>query len=136
MRILAVDPGERRIGLAVSDEFRITAQGLETFDRKSGGSFMRHLSELVKRYDVREVVVGFPLSLSGEKGEAGMRAEGLASRISASFPVRVTLWDERLTTREAQSVLKGKRRRKGAADRLSAVIILQSYLDFLRSGRP
>ncbi len=137
MRILALDPGERRIGIAVSDELRIAARGLETFDRKSGRSLFRHLSELIEQYAVHEIVIGFPLGLSGEKGPAGARAEDLASKVRASFPVAVTLWDERLTSKEAKSVLRGSRSGKETVDKVAAVIILQNYLDFLNNrSRP
>ncbi|MBI4720114.1 MAG: Holliday junction resolvase RuvX [Chitinivibrionia bacterium] len=134
MRILALDPGERRIGIAVSDELRITARGLETFDRKSGQSFFRHLSGLIEEYGVHEIVIGFPVALSGERCSASARSEELASRIRASFAVAVTLWDERLTSKEANRVLRGSRPSKGTVDKVAAVIILQNYLDFL-SGR-
>jgi putative Holliday junction resolvase len=131
MRILAIDPGEKRVGLAVSDELGITAQGLETFDRKSGQSFIAFLSDLIERYEVYEIVVGFPISLSGEKGKEAQKAEDLASRIRSSLRVKVTLWDERYTSKQAERVLRGSRNGKEAVDKISAIIILQSYLDFL-----
>jgi putative Holliday junction resolvase len=134
MRILALDPGERRIGIAVSDELRIAAHGLKTFDRKHDGPFFRHLAALIEEHGVHEIVIGFPIALSGEKGSASMRAEDLASKIRAAFPVAVTLWDERLTSKEAKHVLRGSRSGKAAVDKVAAVIILQNYLDFL-NGR-
>lgn len=132
MRILGIDPGERRIGIAVSDPLLITAQGLETFDAKSGADFVDHVRDLVERYGVEEIVVGNPLGLSGKEGESSAKASDLARRLGESLPVRVTLWDERLSTREASRVLRGERAGKGAVDKLAAVIILQSYLDYLR----
>lgn len=130
MRILALDPGERRIGIAISDELGITARGLETFDRKTGTSFFARLAALIEEYGVTEIVVGFPLSLSGDKGDSAHRAEDLASKISASFPVTVTLWDERLSSKEAERVLRGSKAAKGIVDKVAATIILQTYLDF------
>jgi putative Holliday junction resolvase len=134
MRILALDPGERRIGIAVSDEMGITARGLETFDRKKKTSFFAHLAAVIEEYGVTEIVVGFPLSLSGEKGDSARRAEDLASKIGAAFPVTVTLWDERLSSKEAERVLRGSRSGKETVDKVAATIILQTYLDF-RSNR-
>jgi putative Holliday junction resolvase len=134
MRILSLDPGKRRIGIAVSDEMGITARGLDTFDRKKGHSFFAHLAALIEEYGIVEIVVGFPLSLSGEKGDAARLAEDLASRIRASFPVLVTLWDERLSSKEAERVLRGSKSGKETVDKVAATIILQTYLDF-RSNR-
>lgn len=129
-RILAIDPGERRVGLAVSDPLGITAQGLDTFDRGSG-DLMSHLERLIKTYSVVQIVVGHPLSLSGHEGDAGRSARELARTIESDFGVAVVLWDERLSSVEAQRVLApGRRRRdKGAVDRVAAALILQSYLD-------
>ncbi len=134
MRILALDPGERRIGIAISDELGITAQGLDTFDRARGGSFFTHLAELIKQYGITEVVVGFPLSLSGDPGEAARRAEAFASKIGAAFPVMVRLWDERLSSKEAERVLRGSKSGKGTVDKVAATIILQNYLDYRNGG--
>lgn len=134
MRILALDPGERRIGIAVSDEMGITARGLETFDRKRGTSFFAHLAAVIEEFGITEIVVGFPVSLSGEKGVSARRAEDLASKIGAAFPVTVTLWDERLSSKEAERVLRGSKSGKETVDKVAATIILQTYLDF-RSGQ-
>jgi putative Holliday junction resolvase len=132
-RILGIDPGERRVGFAVSDELGLTAQGLDTFDR-SRGRLMEHIRALVERYDIEEIVVGLPLSLSGDKGPSARRAESLAAKISNALGVRVTLWDERFSSAQAERVLRGSRAGKGAVDRISAVLILQNYLDFKGGG--
>lgn len=131
MRILGIDPGERRVGLAVSDELGFTAQGLKTFDRRDGLSFMDHLTELVGSMEIGEIVVGLPLMLSGRAGGASKKAERFARLIERRIGIRVTLWDERFTSRQAERVLKGSRASKGAVDKISAVIILQNYLDFI-----
>lgn len=120
------------MGLAVSDPLGITAQGLETFDRR-GGDLLAHLSELIAAYGVEEVVVGHPLSLSGRPGPAARAAGALAREIERRLGVRVVLWDERLSTAEADRTLAGARAGKGAADRVAAVIILQGYLDRRRA---
>ncbi|MDH3198375.1 MAG: Holliday junction resolvase RuvX [Candidatus Krumholzibacteria bacterium] len=133
-RILGIDPGARRVGLAVSDPLGITAQGLETFDRRRDGDLFARLAELIAGYEVAEVVVGHPLSLSGRPGAAAQAAAALAREIERRLGVRVVLWDERLSTAEAERTLAGTRARKGAADRVAAVIILQGYLDRQRAS--
>ena len=132
-RILAVDPGERRVGLAVSDPLGITAQGLPTFDRKHGDVFA-HLRELASRFEVERVVVGRPLSLSGRESDSTRRAAEFARAIEEALALPVDLWDERLSSAEAHRVLAGTRAEKGAVDRVAAVLILQGYLD-ARRGR-
>ncbi len=130
-RILAVDPGERRVGLAISDPLGITAQGLPTFDRKHGDVFA-HLRALASRYEIERVVVGRPLSLSGRESDSTRRAAEFARAIEDALSVPVDLWDERLSSAEAERVLAGTRAEKGAVDRVAAVLILQGYLDARR----
>jgi putative Holliday junction resolvase len=127
-RILALDPGERRVGLAISDPLGITAQGLDTFDRRTG-SLLEHLRLLVARLGVVEVVVGHPLSMSGARSRTTLAAERLARDIESQLGLPVTLWDERLSSAEARRVTAGSGARKGATDRVAAVLILQTYLD-------
>jgi putative Holliday junction resolvase len=133
MRILGIDPGERRIGLAISDDLGITAQGLETFDKKSGQDLLAFLSTLFDEYGVDEIVVGNPVHLSGGVSESSQMAQQLAAVLQKRFDVPVTLWDERLSSEEAKRVLRGSRARKGTIDRVAAVLILQSYLDHKRN---
>ncbi|MEJ2722129.1 MAG: Holliday junction resolvase RuvX, partial [bacterium] len=128
--VLGIDPGDRRVGFAVSDELGITAQGLDTFDRKSGIDFFEFVKSLVQRYDVEEIVVGHPIALAGHEGESGEKARKLADGLRVHLEVEVTLWDERFSSEEAKRVLRGRRTRKGVVDKLAAVIILQSYLDY------
>ncbi len=130
-RILAIDPGERRVGIAVSDPLGITAQGLETFDRRDG-DVLDHLDALVARYDVAEIVVGHPRALTGRPTAQTESAEALARAIERRTGVRVVLWDERLTSAEARRVTRGARAPRGAVDRVAAVLILQGYLDARR----
>lgn len=130
-RILGIDPGGRRVGLAVSDALGITAQGLETFDRRKG-DLIAHLRALVAEHGVVEVVVGHPVSMSGRPSEASAKARSLAEKLREALGVDVTLWDERLTSVEARRVLAGSGADKGATDRVAAVLILQGYLDSRR----
>ncbi|UCG53448.1 MAG: Holliday junction resolvase RuvX [Candidatus Latescibacterota bacterium] len=135
MRILGIDHGERRVGFAVSDELGITAQGLETFDRKSGDDLVDFTKRLVEEYDVAEIVIGYPIGLSGGEGASGVMARELADVLQERLSVKVTLWDERFSSEEAKRVLRGHRAAKSAVDKIAAVIILQSYLDYLGRSR-
>lgn len=134
-RILAIDPGERRIGIAVSDELGIMAQGLDTFDRQSGKDFFGHISLLLSDYGVTEIVVGDPIRLRGDAGESAEKARALASELQRRCRIAVTLWDERFSSEEAKRVLKGRRTNKGVVDKIAAMIILQSYLDYRGRAR-
>jgi putative Holliday junction resolvase len=131
-RILGIDYGERRVGIAVSDELGITAQGLETFDRKTGDVF-DHLGSLIDQYEVGEVVVGNPVSMSGRPNQTSLEAQRIAGEIESRFGVRVVLWDERLTSAEARRTVagskSGRKSGKKAIDRVAAVLILQGYLE-------
>jgi len=130
-RVLAIDPGERRVGLAISDPLGITAQGLPTFDRKRG-DVIAHVRELVAHYEVERIVVGRPLSMSGRESESTKRAAEFARAIAQATSLPVETWDERLSSAEAHRVLRGTRAEKGAVDRVAAALILQGYLDAQR----
>lgn len=132
-RILALDVGLRRIGLAVSDALGITAQGLPTLVRKNLKTDLARLCSLAAEREVGGFVVGHPLHLSGREGKQAQLVRAFAERLSRRSGMPVELWDERLTTVEASRVLKESgvslEKRARAVDRLSAVLILQSYLD-------
>ncbi len=127
-RILAIDPGGRRMGLAVSDELGITAQGLETFDVKAG-DFMAHLSCLIKDYSICRVVVGYPISMSGRPNETSEKSRSLAITIRDRFDIQVSLWDERLTSAEARRTLSGRKPDKKTVDKIAAILILQGFME-------
>ena len=133
MRILALDLGKRRIGLAVSDELGITAQGLETLERRNLRTDLDALARLARDKSVSLFLLGDPLHMSGQVGRQGEWVREFAASLERRTGVAVRLWDERLTTREAARVLRssgiGIEKRARAIDRLSAVILLQSYLD-------
>jgi putative Holliday junction resolvase len=132
-RILALDLGKKRIGLAVSDELGITAQGLPTLERRNKRSDFAALSSLVRENNVREIVLGLPLRMSGEEGTQADWVRGFAEELKVHVDVPITLRDERWTSKQAERVLMGsgirQDDRKPAIDRLSAVILLQDYLD-------
>jgi len=132
-RVLALDVGRRRIGLAVSDELGLTAQGLETLERANCRADLEALARLAARWNVALLVVGHPVKLSGEEGRQAEWVRQFAERLAAYTRLPVELWDERLTTVEAERVLKQSgisiTKRARARDRLAAVLLLQSYLD-------
>ncbi len=134
-RILGLDFGKRRIGLALSDELGITAQGIPTLKRNTRSDDFDYLSELIDGRQVTRIVVGYPLNMNGSEGAQARQAAQFGRTLANRCGVEVTMWDERLTTREAARLLSasgvGLRKRQGAIDRLSAVLILQGYLDSL-----
>jgi putative Holliday junction resolvase len=133
MRILALDVGARRIGLAVTDPLGITAQGIETLQRKNKRSDLFILERVLRKYEVGEIVVGHPLHMSGDSGSQAQKASTFAEELRSRFNLPVHLWDERLTTAQAQRLLREAdasiERRKQVVDQMSAVLILQSFID-------
>ena len=134
-RILALDLGKRRIGLAVSDELGITAQGLPTLERKNMRFDLERLAEIAREKSVNLILMGDPLHMSGDSGTQSEWARAFAGTLERHTGLKVRMWDERLTTVEASRVLRGSgisiEKRARAVDQLSAVILLQSYLDSL-----
>ncbi len=130
-RLLGIDPGIRRMGLAISDPLGITAQGLRTFDRKRDGEFIPYLRNIINEYRVKVVVLGYPLSMSGGEIEGSGFSRELGGRIRDEFDVEIIYRDERITSLSAENVLEqtGGVRDQGDIDRLAAVFILQDYLD-------
>ena len=138
-RILALDLGSRRIGLALSDELGITAQGLPTLHRETRQQDLDSLRSVVTQRQVEQIVVGHPVNMNGSEGPRAQQAAQFARTLGNYFGLPVALWDERLTTRQAQRVLKesgvGLKKRTKAIDRMAAVLILQSYIDSLQTGQ-
>ena len=137
-RILALDPGTKRIGVALSDELGWTAQPLETFERKSLNVDIAHIHKLVRRHEVREIVVGMPIQLNGLMGPAAQSAQQFLEALQAGVGIPVVAWDERLTTKAAEQMLieadMSRKKRKGAVDRVAAALLLKSYLEHLSSA--
>ncbi|MGC1782779.1 MAG: Holliday junction resolvase RuvX [Acidobacteriaceae bacterium] len=135
-RILGFDHGERRIGVAISDELGITAQPLLTIVHSNRRNDLRSVARLLRRYACAEVVIGWPIHLSGDRSPRALAAEKFADLLRAEFDVTVHLWDERLSTAEAHrhldAVGRGARDRKDVIDQIAAVLILQSWLDARR----
>ncbi len=134
-RILALDVGLRRIGLALSDPLGITAQGLPNLVRKNKRTDLEALARLAAEREVTLFLIGDPLNMRGDAGRQAQFVREFADAIGAHTGLPVRLWDERLTTVEAGRVLRssgiGIEKRARAIDKLSAVILLQSYLDSL-----
>ena len=134
VRILALDVGAKRIGLAVSDPLGITAQGLGVLTRKDRAGVLAQLLEVARKWQVQRVVVGLPRHLDGRLGDAAPEVLELASDLGEALGVRVVTWEERLTTVEAERVLLqadlSRRRRRQVLDQQAAVLILQNYLDY------
>lgn len=133
MRILGLDVGEKRIGMALSDELMITAQGIPTFERRSFDYDMAEISRIITENNVSEVVVGLPLNMNGTYSAKTKEVASFTEKLSSSLSIPVKTWDERLTTMQAErSLLEGdmsRMKRKRLKDRLAAQLILQCYLD-------
>lgn len=137
--MLALDVGSRTIGLAVSDPLGITAQGLETIRRKNKRADLEALRQVLDQYAVREIVVGYPLRMSGSAGAQSEKMSAFAEELRRRFGLPVHLWDERLTSAQANRLLRETdmsiRRRAQVVDRLAAVLILQGFLDRRSASR-
>lgn len=132
-RILGLDVGSRRIGIAVSDPLGITAQGLETLERRNKRYDFEYLQRVIREYNVKEIVVGLPLRMSGAEGTQSEKMRAFADDLRKKFGVPVHLWDERLTSAEANRFLRETElsieKRGKAVDRMAAVLILQSWME-------
>jgi putative Holliday junction resolvase len=134
-RILAIDPGRKRVGLAVSDPFGNFAVGLETLRSYEGKDLIPELSAVCKQYGVCRVVIGLPLHMSGEEGLGAQSARQLGQEIEQRLRLPVELLDERLTSKLAEQTLReqgvqsSKHRKQGLVDQAAAMRILQDYLD-------
>jgi putative holliday junction resolvase len=133
MRILGMDYGEKRIGVAISDELGFTAQGLETIHRKNRKHDLESIGRIIRSFNVEKIVIGYPLRLNGEEGIQCSKVRHFARQLEKAFFVPVVLQDETLTTKEAESILAEanvkRDKRKLLVDKLAAGIILQAYLD-------
>lgn len=131
-RILAIDYGSRRMGLAVSDALGITAQGLETLQRKNRRSDFARLERVIRENQVQEIVLGYPLRMSGQEGTQSQKVAEFAEELRRKFELPVHLWDERLTSAEANRLLREAdlsiQKRAQAVDRMAATLILQSFM--------
>ncbi len=133
MRIMALDVGSKTVGVACSDALYLTAQGVETIQRSSLAKDFERIMELVKEYEVEEIVVGMPKHMNGTKGERAEKTESYVERLKEVVDIPIRYWDERLSTAMAtRSLLEAdvsRKKRKAVIDKMAAVVILQGYLD-------
>jgi putative Holliday junction resolvase len=138
-RILALDLGKKRIGMAISDPLGITAQGLPNLNRINKRTDLAELGRLAREREVGLILMGNPINMRGSEGRQSHWAREFAQAIEERIGLPVKFWDERLTSVEAGRVLRSSgisiEKRAAAVDRLSAVILLQSYLDSVAMGR-
>lgn len=136
MRIMGLDVGSKTVGVAISDAFGWTAQGVETVKiNEAIEEFgIERLGELIKQYEVTEIVVGYPKNMNNSIGPRAEASERFAALLKEAYAIPVVLWDERLTTAAAEKMLisadVSRKNRKKVIDKMAAVMILQGYLDF------
>ena len=138
MRIMGLDYGTKTVGVAISDALCLTAQGIETIERKEENKLRRtcaRIEELIREYGVEQIVLGFPKHMNNDVGERAEKSLEFQKMLERRTGLEVVMWDERLTTVAAEQVLMetGIRRedRKKYIDKIAAVFILQGYLDSL-----
>ncbi len=133
MRVLALDVGDRRVGVAVSDPLGLWARPLTVITRRSRQEDYRTIARLAREQEAARIVVGHPLSMDGQVGPQALRVERYAAGLAEHLDIPVVLWDERLSTAEAERLLhesgETSRQYRGRIDAVAAAVILQSYLD-------
>ena len=133
MRILALDVGEKNIGLAMSDELGWTAQGLPSLRHQTNDKDICSIVDIVKKEDVTEIVVGMPINMDGSLGEKAKEVALFLEDLKKKVTVPIKAWDERLSSLQAEKVMLqadlSRKKRKKKIDTLAAQLILQSYLD-------
>ena len=138
MRILGLDYGAKRIGVAISDEMGITARGIATIISRSQRQVMEEIEKIVRAHGVESIVLGYPRRLDNTEGIECEKIRTFSRRLSAALSLPVILQDETLTTKEAEEILRAtkvrRNRRKEVVDRVAAGIILQNYLDSAASS--
>lgn len=132
-RVLGLDVGSRRIGIAISDPLGLTAQGLPTLQRQNKRLDFEQLAKIISDYNISEIVVGYPLRLSGMEGIQSEKMQLFAEELRKKFRLPVHLWDERLTSTQANRLLRETdlsiKKRGQAVDRMAAMLILQNWME-------
>lgn len=138
-RILGVDIGERRIGLAISDETRTIARGLGSITVGSFNDTISRIKDIISRYKIEAVIVGLPLNMNGSIGPQAKKAINFADRLKKNLSAAVSTFDERLTTKQGEAILlqadMSRKKRRLKIDSMAAQIMLQSYLDSNRQKK-
>lgn len=132
-RLVALDPGEKRVGVAISDEIQLTVRPLKTLQRTSWKKFLSDIKELLAEFDAKALVIGLPLSLDGVERSSAIEVRRLANKLSLSLDVRIFLQDERLTSREAEESLRESGYKESEIEKLidswSAAIVLRDFIN-------
>ena len=142
MKVLGVDYGQRRTGIAVSDDLNLIASPLKTISHNNKKLLINEMLQIIKEYDIKKIVVGKPLNMNGTQGKSAQQAIDFAKELEQAANIEVELIDERLTTVSAHNILNesnvsGSKKRKNIIDTIAAVIILQQYLnrEDIKNGR-
>ena len=136
-RVIGIDPGDARTGVAVSDALGITAQPREVIHGKDAAKVAERIAAIARETGAAEIVIGLPVNMNGTEGPRAAHARDLGARVGELVDIPVSFWDERMTSMQASQVLRGRGKdaRKAKMDVVSAQIILQSYLDARSRGK-
>ncbi len=138
IRVLGLDFGEKRIGVAVSDPLGIIAQGVGVIERKNLESDIKEIKKIVDEYKADSIVVGMPINMDGSKGISAKKASEFVDILGARLNIPVATYDERLTTKESEKFLissdVSRKKRKTVIDKIAAQLILESYLDSVKNS--
>lgn len=139
MRILGLDVGSKTIGVAISDPFGWTAQGITTIKRTKKENDILEIQKICDEYKVEEIVIGLPKNMNGSIGDSGNRVMEFSELIKENLNIKIELWDERLTTVAAHKAMieadLSRQKRKKIVDKIAAIYILQGYLDRLSNKK-
>ena len=139
MRILGIDYREARVGIAITDPLNITAQGLETIERKNSDKIvLKKLDEIMEKYEIDTIIVGMPLHMNGTKSERAIITESFIHKLKCKYnKIKIDTIDERLTTVAAHKTMNfldiNKNKKKNIVDTISAVYILETYLNKIKN---
>ncbi|MEA3422170.1 MAG: Holliday junction resolvase RuvX [Acidobacteriota bacterium] len=138
MRILGIDFGDKNIGLAVTDKLSLTAQGLGQYKVKNPDEDKKYFKNLAEQYEISKIVIGLPLKMDGTQGSRVQKTKKFARWLEEALNLPVVFWDERLTTKQTIKILNEQKfkqkKKKQIKDKISAVIILSSYLEARRTN--
>ncbi|MFA6355961.1 MAG: Holliday junction resolvase RuvX [Candidatus Omnitrophota bacterium] len=138
MRVLGLDFGEKRIGVAVSDPLGIIAQGVTVIERKTIEEDLKAINAIISEYGAESIVVGMPINMDGTKGKSADKVTEFVEVLKASAGIPVATYDERLSTKESEKFLissdVSRRKRKNVIDKVAAQLILESYLERLKNN--
>lgn len=139
MRILGLDIGDKRIGVAVSDHMGWTAQGLQTIENTGRNAVHAKLKSIIAEYKPDKIIIGLPLNMDGSEGQRAEAVKRFGQAMKSVYSGEIIYWDERLTTVSAhRAMIDGgvrRKKRKQKVDQIAAILILQSYLDFYNNQR-